>query len=267
MKSFASLALVATVSCTLLACSAAPPDADDGSEGAVEQTEEALTACGAAKYNQALVHYKNAVAWSKDRNANGACNSENGLQWSIADEASRAVMTCGQFRSIIKTSPWAAPLRTALAPSLTLRSLSGELAVIKDSDWQNWTGVDRFFTSGGLSFWARAEGAYGSAVRIDFKANGKANWGELYEKTPIEIAWRNIPATYTITKSGNRESGGRILTVTRAGKTDTFSLGVENPLQYNQAPIFVLHPLGTGSVLGQGATAPKLYSLVSECDA
>lgn len=267
MKSFASFALVAAVSCSMLACSASLPDANDDGEPAIEQTEEALTACGAAKYNEALVHYKNAVAWSQDRNANGACNSDNGLQWGIADEASRAVMTCGQFRGIIKTSPWAAPLRTALAPSLTLRSLSGELAVIKDSSWQNWTGVARFFTNGGLSFWARAEGAYGPAVRIDFKANGTASWGELYEKTPSEIAWRTIPATYSITKSSNRESGTRILTVTRGGKTDKFSLGVENPLQYDQAPIFVLRPLGTGPVIGQGAAAPKLYSLVSECDA
>jgi hypothetical protein len=265
MKSLASLALVATVSCTLFACSASSTP-DPVEEENVEQTEEALTACGAAKYNEALAHYKNAVAWSKDRLAQGVCNSENGYQWGIADEASRAVMTCGQFRSIIKTSPWAAPVRTVLAPSLTLRSITGELLVIKDSSFQNWTGVDRFFTSG-LSFWARAEGAYGSKVRIDFKANGKATYGYLdYNEVTGDITWKSIPATYSIAKSTSREAGPRILTVTRAGKTEKFELGVENPLRYNDAPMFVLEPL-SGSVSGTPAAAPKLYSLVSECDA
>lgn len=82
-----------------------------------------------------------------------------------------------------------------------------------------------------------------------------------------DITWKSIPATYTITKSSGRESGPRVVKVTRAGKTETFGLGVENPTEYNAAPIFVLHPLGTGPVLGGGTTVPKLYSLVGECDA
>lgn len=259
MKPFVVL-LVASVSCTLFACSAAGPDPI--AEEAVEQSEEALTACGAAKYSEALGHYKNAVAWSKDRNAHGVCNSDNGFQWAIADEASRAVMTCGEFRSVIKTSPWAAPLRQALAPSLTLRSLSGELLVIKDSAHQNWTGAERFFTAG-LSFWARAEGAYGSRVRIDFRAGGKATYGYLdYNEVTGDITWKSVPATYTIGKSTSREAGPRTVTVTRAGKVEKFELGVDNALEYSAAPIFVLEPLGAAAT-----TAPKLYSLVSECDA
>jgi hypothetical protein len=261
MKSFASFASLAVFASTLVACSAAPTDPVE--EEIVEQSEEALTACGSAKYNEALAHYKNAVAWSKDRNAHGVCNTENGYQWGIADEASRAVMACGQFRTIVRTSPWAAPLRQALAPSLTLRSLSGELLVIKDSSYQNWTGVDRFF-SAGLSFWARAEGAYGSRVRIDFRANGKATYGYLhYDDATGDITWRSVAATYTIAKSTTRESGPRAVTVTHAGTTEKFELGVENPLRYSDAPIFVLEPLGASSP----TSAPKLYSLVSECDA
>lgn len=259
MHSFARVLAVSAVALTAAAC-AAPTSEPEGSE-AVEQSEEALTACGAAKYNEALAHYKNAVAWSKDRNANGVCNSENGYQWGIADEASRAVMTCGEFRNVIRTSPWAAPLRTALAPSLTLRSLSGELLVIKSSSWANWTGAERFFQSG-LSFWARAEGAYGPAVRIDFRADGKATFGELvYDHVTGDITWGSSAATYTLSKASGRESGVRTVTVKHAGKTDTFTLGVENPLDYKAAPIFVLQPQGAAT------KAPKLYSLVSECDA
>jgi hypothetical protein len=254
-----TLAVVTFSTFGIAACAAPSSEPADGEE--VEQTEDALTACGAAKYNQALAHYKNAVQWSKDRNANGVCNTEHGYQWGIADEASRAVMTCGELRNVIRTSPWAAPLRTALGPSLTLRSLSGELLVIKDSSWANWTGTERFFQSG-LSFWARAEGAYGSKVRIDFRADGKATWGELvYNDVTGDITWGSTAATYTITKANGRESGVRTITVKHAGKTDKFSLGVENPGAYEAAPVFILQPQGAAT------TAPKLYSLVSECDA
>jgi hypothetical protein len=213
-----------------------------------------VSSCGTAKYNAALAHYKNAVAWSRDRLAKGVCSSEYGYQWGIADEASKAVMTCGEFRNIIKTSPWAAPIRTVLGSSLTLRSLTGELLVIRDSSWQNWTGVDAHFAKG-ISFWARAEGAYGSAVRIDFKANGKATWGELV-MTDTDVSWRSTAATYSIAKTSER--GKRTLKVTHNGKTESYTLGVENPFVSTDAPVFVLEP---------STATKKLYSLVSECDA
>ncbi len=260
MLSLRHLLVVSSSVVTLTAIGCAAPATDAAEAEQVEHSEEALTACGAAKYNEALAHYKNAVAWSKDRNAHGVCNTENGYQWGIADEASRAVMTCGEFRTVIRTSPWAAPLRQALAPSLTLRSLSGELLVIKDSSWANWTGADRFFQSG-LSFWARAEGAYGSRVRIDFAANGTATYGELVMNDVTgDVTWSSTAATYSIAKAYGRESGVRTITVVHAGKTEKLTLGVENPLEYKAAPIFTLQPIGT-------TTTPKLYSLVSECDA
>jgi hypothetical protein len=255
---------LSVVGSSLPACTAAT---DEG-EPEPGETESALTTCGSVRYAEALGHYKAAVAGAKGRLAQGACESNNGLLWPIADQASQAVMSCGEFRNIIRTSPWAAPLRTALAPSLTLPSLTGELSVIKDSDFQNWTGVDRFFSRGGLKFHAHPQGAYGSAVTVEFRTGGKAVWGEqTYEASTGNIGWREISATFTITKSNGRESGPRLVTVTRAGKTERFALSVRNPINYKNAPVFVLVPLGTGSVLGQGANAPELLSLVSECDA
>lgn len=228
----------------------------------VEQSDEALTACGAAKYAEAFAHYKNAVDWSKDRERSGVCQSEHGFLWEIADEASKAVMTCGAFRDVLETSVWAAPVRRVLGDSLTLRSLTGELAVIKDSKWQSWTGVETFFaTPQGLTFWARAEGAYGSAVRIDFAAGGKATYGYLhYDERTGDITWKTQPATYTITKNGS-SAARRTVTVVHGGKTERFTLGVEDGFTYQSAPRFTLSPLGAAT------TAPKLYSLVSECDA
>ena len=252
------LSLVVTSALVIAGCSVGSAD-DSASEQDVESSEAAIVSCGAAKYNEALAHYKNAVAWSKDRLAHGVCESENGYLWGIADEASRAVMTCGAFRETIKTSPWAQPVRTVLAPSLTLKSITGELAVIKDTTWQNWTGVAAHFTKG-LSFWARSEGAYGYAVKIDFAENGKATWGYLhYDEASGDITWRTEPATFSIAKP-NGEKGKRTVTVKHGGKTETYTLGVESGWQYNDAPLFTLTP-------GTGSTPKKLYSLVSECDA
>lgn len=257
--SFLGLSLIFTV---FTAACASPTTGAEAGDEAVESTEDALTACGSAKYDEALGYYKNAVQWSKDRERLGVCQSESGYQWGIADEASKAVMRCGEFRSVIKTSVWAAPIRRVLGNSLTLRSLTGELAVIKDSRWQSWTGVDQWFsTSQGLSFWARAEGAYGSKVRIDFKANGQATYGYLYEEPgTFDISWKTEPATYTITRTGT-SSAKRNVTVKHGTKTEKFLLEVEDGWTYQSAPLFRLTPQGTTT------TATKLYSLVSECDA
>lgn len=244
------------------ACAAPTEGSEAQGDEDVASSEEALVSCGAAKYNEALGYYKNAVQWSKDREASGVCESENGYQWQIADEASKAVMTCGAFRNTIKTSPWAAPIRRVLADSLTLRSLTGELAVIKDSRWQNWTGVEQWFgTTSGLRFWARAEGAYGSAVRVHLQANGKATYSYLYEVPgTFDIALKTEQATYTIARTGT-SSQKRTVTVKHGTKTEKFLLEVEDGWTYQSAPQFRLTPQGATT------TAPKLYSLVSECDA
>lgn len=246
--------------------------------------ESAEVSCGDA-YGEALGYYVRAVDASKDRLNHGVCESETGFLWDIADDASRAVMTCGAFRTVIRTSPWAAPLREVLGESLTLRSLTGELLVIKDSIWQNWRGVEEFFEEG-LTFWARSEGAYGYSVEVRFGPGGwscnssamtdqgsyyegQAVWGEhTYDEETGEVGWRTIPATYVITKHAGTESGHRMVTVTREDKTDGFLLKVENfmyfpeyPLPWKNAPIFVLEPVGEESA------SPKVYSLVTECDA
>jgi hypothetical protein len=250
-------------SAVLLTCFAGVGCAANGAESAsedVEATDEAaLVSCGAAKYNEALGHYKKAVAWSKERLASGTCEWENGYLWSIADEASRAVMTCGVFRNTIKTSPWAVPLRTALDETLTLRSLTGDLLVIKDSPWQNWTSTEAFFAKG-TTFWAQSNGAYGYPVSVEFKADGKATWGELvYNEVTGDITWESRQATYTIAKIDGTESGKRRVVVKHAGKTTSFTLGVQAGWSYDDAPIFTLSPASTD--------VPKLFSLKSECDA
>ena len=236
-------------------------------EDTAGESEEALSACGTAKYNEGLQHYKAAVSAAQSRIREGVCQSDVGFLQSIADHASRAVMTCGAFRDVIRTSPWAAPVRTTLARTLTLRSLTGELLVVRDSDFQNWTGAEAFFAKG-LTFSARPQGAYGSSVIVDFGANGRAVWREqVYDEKTGDISMRSLNATYVIAPSNARASGPRIVTVKRGNTTEKFALGVQNPASYRDAPSFVLTPLGNGTTLGEGATAPALFAIVSECDA
>ena len=87
------------------------------------------------------------------------------------------------------------------------RDATGELSVIRDSDYQNWTGVEAFFAKG-LTFSARPVGAYGSPVIVELEANGRAVWREqVYDAKTGEISMRAVPARYTVASSSGRASG------------------------------------------------------------
>ncbi len=252
-------ALFATSATALFLVTAASGCAADEEQELAQDTAAATSnACTAARYNEALGHYKQAVAWSKERNSMGICEWENGYMTQIADAASRAVMTCGAFRTTIRTSPWAAPLRQALSISLNLRSFTGELLVIRDSQFQNWKGVENFFP--GTSFWAHPQGAYGPPVRIDFSSDGVASYGKLvHDDASGDITFVQEDATYTVESIDGSVAGKRVVRVTHGGATEEFELGVQNPYEYKDAPLFYLQSRSFGS--------PTLYSLYGECDA
>jgi hypothetical protein len=254
-KTLFALALLAS---TFAAAGCASTESDEA-----ESTEAALSSCTPAAYEAALGHYKNAVAWSKDRLSHEACETENGYLMSIADAASKAVTSCGSFRETIRTSPWAAPVREALGSTLTLRSITGELLVIKDSSFQNWNGTEALLARG-ASFWAQANGAYGSPYQVDLRANGAATWGFLhYDEKTGDITWRTVPASYTVTRSDGTATGKRILQITHDGVTESFGLAVEdNSFMTEHAPVFTLSPLDSAQ-----PTQGKMYSMLSECDA
>jgi hypothetical protein len=256
--------LFLTLGLVMSACGEpATADSAEASSGASAEETAALSSCTKVAYHEALGHYRAAVDASNERLAKGVCASSTGFLRSIANDASRAVMTCPEFRGVIRTSPWAAPLRTALGATLNLRSLTGELLVAKDSPYANWAGVERFLTDGGLTFWARAQGAYGSRVIVDFRANGAARWKELvFDARTQVISLKESSATFTVTRPGTRSTGPVKVTITHDGKTERFSLGVRDALNYRDASMFVLTP----SRLTEDGT-PELFSLVSECDA
>lgn len=253
---FTHLGFVSALLVSVAGCSAS----EDASEPVAAEDEAALVSCGAAKYNEALTHYKNAVAYSKERLANGVFESDHGYQWEIADEASQAVMICGAFHETIKSSPWAAPVREVLKDSLTLSSLTGELLVIKDSQWQNWTGVEAQLA--GKQFWAQSNGAVGSAKQIIFGRDGKATfqWVDVWSN---DYSLKKEQATYTVEKP-NGDKGKRRIVVKHGGLTEAYVLSVEPGYTYNDAPVFTITPEHEGSAHDAGV---KMYSLVGECEA
>lgn len=257
LRTFTYLSASAFVLSMIAGCSSGSEEA----EPAAETDEAAVVSCGAAKYNEALAHYKNAVAYAKDRLEHGVCESDNGYQWEIADEASRAVMTCGAFHETIKSSPWAAPIRDVLADSLTLSSLTGELLVIKDSQFQNWNGVEKQLAKG-MQFWAQSNGAVGSRSQLVLRANGKGTF-QYVDTDSQDWTQKKEAASWSIDAPADPKAK-RHITVKHGGLTEVFTLSVEAGSAYDDAPIFTLTPAHEGNKVN---SATKMYSLVGECEA
>lgn len=131
----------------------------------------AQTRCTAAAYNEALASYKSAVAKSKDRLRNGVCESEDGYIASIVADAHAAVTTCGAFHDVIRTSPWAQPIRDALKGNLSLPALTGDL------DTKTWSGAAEALA--GTTLYGPAPGAYGNMSKVEFAEGGVALVSEL----------------------------------------------------------------------------------------
>jgi hypothetical protein len=223
---------VVSLAFALFGCATTDEEAAEQGEG-----QAATASCSADKYQEAFVHYRKATYGAKARlDGVSACEGEgtaaDGTKYplyltSIADEASAAVMICGTFRETIKTSPYAEPIRKLLGDSLTLDSLTGQLLVIRDSQFQNWTGVEALLP--GTSLWTPGQGAGNWHSRIDFKANGQANYYRI-DATNSEPWFKetNVAATYTVEKTGADKDPRRII-VKHGGVTETLNLGVQNP--------------------------------------
>jgi hypothetical protein len=225
----------------------------------------ALAQCGARNYREAVVHYERAIAGAKRRLTSSACDGDESTLWGIATEASYAIMTCGDVKAKIRTEAKAAPLRQALAVTLTGRALSGELLVLRDSRWQNWTGVESFLP--GTSFWMEAPGAYGPPIHLAFGQGGQAvlDVQEVVAvsdtESDIRVATRR--GSYSVERLGSAAEKRRIVVRYEDGRVDTYLLSVRDPLDPKDAPLFVLEPVAAG----QDESGATLASLVGECDA
>ena len=152
-------------------------------------------------------------------------------------------MLCPAFKDVIKTSPWAAPIRGVLADMLTLRSLTGELQVLRNSEFQNWTNVEKYLP--GTLMWAEGSwGSYWMQDELRFLSDGKAvhvHYTEDSSNADSHVVENKTPATYRIEKTG-AEKDKRKVTVSWGGKTSSFDLVVNDTDagDFTSAPVFSL---------------------------
>lgn len=195
---------------------------------------EFIAKCEASDHELASQHYQRAIEGALERRSSGPCASPATHLRAIADHAASAVIKCPEFKQLIKSSSAAAPLREALSSSLTLRSLTDELRVIRDSQWQNWTSVERLLP--GTSMSTEPQGSVGAHDVIVFGPDGAAT----FVTTALHV-WES-PATYTIEKTGTDKEPRRIV-LTHEGQTRSFDLKIETPASdLTTAPLFRLVP-------------------------
>ena len=265
MARLSLLCLFAAAGAALSTGCATSPDTtdDDAVVGDDAEVRAAQATCTPEKYNEAFGHYRKAVYGAKDRLRGEICGEEDTFLWSIAGQAAASVMTCAAFKDVIKTSPYAEPLRTVLADSLTLKSLTGELLVLRDSQWANWSGVERLLP--GTSFSTEPQGAMGWHTTIKLGANGAATYVTMEELDAEPwVKFHESPARYRVEKTGAEKDPRRVV-IEHDGKTEVFQLRVADTEQgnFSSAPVFQLVP--------PGANPSHLWetfnSLVGECDA
>lgn len=228
----------------------------EGSNGDNQPAEEedpivqsAASSCSPADYDKAFGHYRKAVYGAKSRKAGAMCDDSeyttaDGTQYrvylsEIADNATAAVKGCSAFQNVIKTSPFAEPLRHTLRNTLTLRALTGELRVLDDTPTQDWSHVETMLP--GTSMVDYTMGVRVWNARIDFAAGGKATYvlnEEVEGPEGTEFREKATPATYEVQKTGADRAPRRVV-VKHDGVTETFDLRVKN----DGAPNFILVPV------------------------
>lgn len=243
----------------LSACSSSAADESSTADDALAESTPgaaARAACG-DRFEPALVRYKAAVGAARSRlAAREVCALEDEVDatmFGIAREATAAVMICPAFKTVIKDSPYAEPIRTALASSLALRSLTGELLVLRDSHFASWRGVERLlpgtrYTNGEETI---ELGPDGSATRTSGQWLDHEPWWEQ----------RVTRGTFRVEKTGGEKEPRRIV-VELEGAARPFALGVVNPAveDYESPPELVLRDIGEAP-----ETAVVLSAFPSEC--
>jgi hypothetical protein len=186
--------LSAVVASSLFACAA--PTADDaaaGDENAI--TDRSPVQCSSSEYAAGLALYKQAVDGAKTFLGGDVCE-DGAMRWDVAESAARAVKACGQFEDVVATSPWAKPVRDALANNLALPALTGELRVRDASGRVAWTGLADVLP--GKTMYGPAPGVYGNISKITFGEGGRATLAALDFETDDLPEWVETPATYRI---------------------------------------------------------------------
>jgi len=199
----------------------------------------ARSECGAA-FAEAQAEFGQAVEAAGETFALTLCLSPG--ERSVQDHAASAVLLCPAFKDVIRTSPAAAGIREVLGSLLTLRSLTGELAVLREADVQDWSNVERYLP--GTKMWSvRRSGVDQDAIR--FEEGGKVSLAHAVETGPLgELDLEIVEGKYEVERTGS-ERDRRTVLVTWPDKVEQFDLVVRPTARGDVpgAPVFVLaHP-------------------------
>ena len=170
-------------------------------------------------------------------------------------KASQATSTCGAFANVIKSSPWAAPIREELKGNLALAVLTGDLETKNAKGEWTYKGLDTALP--GVTLWGPAPGVYGNASKIEFGANGKATLShhEWENENANGPTWKAEEATYKI---GGVAGDTVLITVTTAAGIST-DYDLKATTSYEGGPDFEMTPIEK-----EGDT---FTAYISECEA
>lgn len=251
---------IAAAACilSLVACAGSEPSSDD-SASYDQAATSAAPSCGAS-YGKANELYKQAVAIAKTHKVDacgglGANGEEGAYLTSIAGSAAKATASCGAFANVIKSSPWAAPIREELKGNLALAVLTGDLEIKNAKGEWTYKGLDAALP--GVTLWGPAPGVYGNASKIEFGANGKATLShhEWENENATGPTWKAEEATYKI---GGVAGDTVLITITTAAGIST-DYDLKATTTYEGGPDFEMTPIEK-----EGDT---FTAYISECEA
>jgi hypothetical protein len=249
-----SIAIAAAVS-SLFACAGASSSVANDDGASTDQAATAASSSCGAQYNAALADYKAAVATAKQHKIS-ACEGVDGDDGAylstIAQHAAAANTACGSFEGVIKTSPWAQPIRDELKGNLVLPLLTGDLQVKDASGHVVFKGLQAAF-DGNITMWGPGAGLVANQSKIQFQANGKAIISSLKVANDGTQTWTDFPGTYTI---GAISGDGISIHMTSNGGSADYVL---KQVDDSGAPDFTLTPVGT--------TGDIMTAYISECEA
>jgi hypothetical protein len=224
-------------------CSGGASGAGGSSEGALAQ---APSRCDA----NAGTDLANAVGLAaRHQQLDGVCKDAR-LE-AIVASATKAVAACPALTDSVRKSASAEPLRAALAGTLSLGFLSGELQIKDASGRIRWDGLAGVL-SNGVEVWGAPNDAQVNSDRLRFGANGFVAWSEAVFDDGDAQQWiwgTDAPGTWRV---GVIEGDGIHVLVTVKGKQSDFVLSRDE----NEAGGFAM----------KRADGLKLLALLKECE-
>lgn len=235
--------------CTLLTVASLVGCAAETADVEPESDSDAFTAaassrCSSAQYRSALATYRKTVTNARRRLAGRTCEAGT-TQQELVSDAGAAIEQCSSFVSVYANSPWAKPVRDALAGNLGLAMITGKLVPVEGGRVV-YRGLGPSLP--GTTFYGPAPGAYGNVSKLTFREGRAAVASSMSldaEGTPV---WTDTNVTYTV-------RGTSVVVTSPRGVTE-YVIEQEDLDTGLPLPAFSLRPKAGGDAM---------LSLPSEC--